>query len=182
MPAAARLGRQHTTSPGRSLTRHWRSCAGFMSCIYSIRLPKLACCVISFGTRVGQWAATGCDPDAADGHQGCVSSATDLPTTSCPSYLSLSSAPADYHTAESGVGRRYHLYSDAAWSGVSVCHLRLDPSPGSGLVAVQYTDHGFLPRVGAGRLHPVRPLGDLQCGQRLPIDESGNCWVPTDSR
>jgi putative transposase len=51
--------------------------------------------------------------------------------------------------------------------GLSVCHSGLGESPSVGVAALQYTDHGLLPRHGAGGDPAVWPPGDLQHGSRL---------------
>lgn len=47
----------------------------------------------------------------------------------------------DDRTVESRVGRRYHLYSDAARVRLSLCDPGLGESPSAGLEAVQHVDH-----------------------------------------
>ena len=78
----------------------------------------------------------------------CTSSAA-----SCPPDLSLSPARSDDHSPESRLGGGYHLHSDATRLRVSVRHPGLGESPGAGLAALQYADHGLLPRRRAGGDH-----------------------------
>jgi hypothetical protein len=79
-----------------------------------------------------------------------------------PTGLSLSPARPGDHSPESGLGGRYHLHSHAARVRVSLCRPGLGESPSVGLAALQYADHGLLPRRRAGGDHAVWLPGDLQ--------------------